>query len=381
LSWGVPPATTGSSIIVLNLAKQFSRDEMVVAGEKPLGKPPVAWGGDNPELVYVQSEWPFACRGARWWHVLQFPMMFWRCLRLVRRRGISSIVVVFPSAPFLLAGYLLSRWTGFPLYPYFHNTYYENRRGYAKRFAGWLQNRVFRHAKHVFVMSEGMSRLYKQRYPELDATPLVHAFNEPLPEYDDPPPVGSPMRVVFCGNLNHSCVEAATRVGTALGRSRDLVLSVFSGTEIEYFRRIGMFPSGSKYKSISRDDVPRRLREADLLLLPHGFTSAVYSEDELLTIFPTKTIEYLISGRPILAHCPPDCYLAQFLTENCCAMVVGQPDVDALCAAIERLRTDENLRRRLVRNALRAACRFQAPLVAAELRARLSTVLAKTAVG
>ncbi len=368
LSWTIPPETTGSAIIAMNLAKRFTREEMLLAGERPYCKPPVAWNRHWPELHYVQSVWPVTGRGLRWWRLLQLPRTLWSCVRLVRREGIDRILAVFPDWKFLLAGYLAARITGVSFYAYFHNTYYENRKGLAKWFAAWLQNRVFRQAKHVFVMSEGMSRLYRQRYPELKATPLVHAFNEPVPEYADPPKVGSPMRAIFCGNLNESCMDAAARLGKALAQCPDVVLSVFSGADAEHFRRGGMFPPASTCESISRDEVPRRLADADLLLLPHGFTSAQYSRDELLTIFPTKTIEYLISGRPILAHCPLDCYLAQFLAENDCAMVVDRPDVDALVTAIRQLRTDQDLRCRLVRNALRAARRFQAPAVAAELR-------------
>ena len=105
-----------------------------------------------------------------------------------------------------------------------------------------------------------------------------------------------------------------------------------------------------------------------MVLLPHIFQYPAAAHDEYRTIFPTKTIEYLISGRPILAHSPADSFLTQFLKENDCALVVDEPDVGMLRAAIERLRSDNELRDRLVRNALRTARMFQAPHVAAEFR-------------
>ena len=86
LSWGVPPDIGGSAIIALNLAKQFRRDEMIVVGEKPCGKPPVAWSDQWPELAYIRSVWPFTGRGIRWWRRLQLPYMLLRCLQLVRSR-------------------------------------------------------------------------------------------------------------------------------------------------------------------------------------------------------------------------------------------------------------------------------------------------------
>ena len=67
ISWAAPPATSGSAIIVGNLARQFTRQSMVVAGEWPYNAPPVHWRDDWPELNYVQSVWPFTRRGIRWW--------------------------------------------------------------------------------------------------------------------------------------------------------------------------------------------------------------------------------------------------------------------------------------------------------------------------
>jgi glycosyltransferase involved in cell wall biosynthesis len=105
----------------------------------------------------------------------------------------------------------------------------------------------------------------------------------------------------------------------------------------------------------------------DVMLLPHGFTGP-YHPVEYETIFPTKTIEYLISGRPILAHTPPGAFLTRFLRDHDCALVVDTPDHAAVLAAVQRLLTDAPLRARLVRNALKAAEQFQVKRVVAEFR-------------
>jgi glycosyltransferase involved in cell wall biosynthesis len=114
----------------------------------------------------------------------------------------------------------------------------------------------------------------------------------------------------------------------------------------------------------------RTLSEADIVVLAHGFTGTL-SREEYATIFPTRTIESLTCGRPLLAHAPADCYLTRFLREQDCALVVDVPEIPALLAAIERLRNDDALRARLVRNALQAAEKFRASRVAATLRTRI----------
>jgi glycosyltransferase involved in cell wall biosynthesis len=106
------------------------------------------------------------------------------------------------------------------------------------------------------------------------------------------------------------------------------------------------------------------------VVLPHGF-SGNSSPDEYRTIFPTKTIEYLICGRPILAHTPPDCYLTRFLRKHQCALIVDTPCIAALVEAVEKLRDDHELRSKLVTAATRTAELFHAPRVANRLRLSL----------
>src|SRR5207253_5200011 len=98
--------------------------------------------------------WPY--RGRPWWRALQFPLLLFRCVRLVRKHRCTAILVVLGSEAFLLAGYLTAAYSGARLLPYFHDTYAESRVGLSLRFARWLQARVFRKASHVFLISEGM---------------------------------------------------------------------------------------------------------------------------------------------------------------------------------------------------------------------------------
>jgi glycosyltransferase involved in cell wall biosynthesis len=372
LSWSVPPDTSGSAIIALNLAQQFTRDEMVVAGEKAFGKPPVQWKAEWPELHYVQSVWPVPHRGLRWWRLVQFPLLLWRCLRIIRKHNVDRIVAVYPKTQFLTAGYLAARLTGCKLYAYLHNTY-DTLSGVNLRFSIWMHELVFRRAEHVFVMSRGMSELFQRRFAHVMQTPLVHSFNDPIPECQEPPPIGSPMRLVFCGNLT-SCADSAGRMAEAIARTPDASLSILSGDDPERLRILGLMRPDTTCETVSRDEIPQRLRQADIVLLPHSFDYPPQSRDDFLTIFPTKTIEYLFSGRPILAHAPADCFLTRFLLENDCALVVDCANVDALTAAIARLRADAALRRRLVSNALKTAEQFLACNVAAEFRKRIGTI-------
>ncbi len=333
LSWGVPPEPSGSSVIVGNLAKQFSRDEMIVTGERPFARGEAPWQAEWPQLVYSIRGWPQDRRGARWWRTLQLPLLLLRCVRLVRKHQCDAILVVFPREEFLLAGYLAAAWTGARLFPYFHNTYVENRTGVSRRFARWLQRRVFRRASHVFVMSEGMRELYRERYPQLACSVLPHSLTERPLQLAPPPAPGPTLRFVICGNINESCRDATLRVCEAIAQVDRASLTLLSGMSGSVLKGLGVLRDGVRHETVPHEQVRGRLQNADIVVLPHGFGGPLSSE-EYRTIFPTRTIEYLICGRPILAHVPPDCHLARFLMENDCALLVTEPSVPALLRAI-----------------------------------------------
>ena len=370
LSWGVPPVKTGSAVIVGNLARQFHPDEMVVASELPHGEERGTFGESGPRLSYIARTWPALWRGARWWRRAQLPLMIARAIRLCRKYRCSNVIAVFPNEEFLIVGYVVSLLTGSRFFMYMHNTWLENRQGVALRIAEVLQPRMFKRAAHVFVMSEGMAELYRAHYPGLRCSPLVHSFNQEVPAFVPPPSPGSPLRLTISGNIYEVCRDATSRFCEALSRMADTELTFLTGTPKSYLADLGLLRENVLCATAEQDEVVENLRKADILVLPHGFTGS-YSAIEYQTIFPTRTIEYLISGRPILAHAPPDCYLTRFLRENDCALIVDNPSIEQLIKAIQLLRENEILRSKLVRNALAAAEIFQASKVAGGLRARL----------
>jgi glycosyltransferase involved in cell wall biosynthesis len=218
-------------------------------------------------------------------------------------------------------------------------------------------------------MSAGMAELYHERYPGVACSPLVHSFNEEIPECHVPPPPKSPVRFALSGNINGSCTEAVVRVCDAIAKI-DSMLTILSGTDKRYLAELGILRPGVRCETVSRDVLLARLAEADVVLLAHGFTGTL-SDEEYRTIFPTRTIEYLLCGRPILAHTPSNCYLTKFLREHRCALIVSDPSVEALLDAVRSLREDADLRLQLVRNALATADMFRASRVAAALRSVL----------
>ncbi len=371
VSRSVPPGASGSAVIAGNLAKQFTPREMVVVGAWFLQSPPVKWEGRWPKIIYASLHPPEHWRGGRVIRWAQFPYILLRILLAALRCDV--ILATYPDEIYLMAAYFAAVLTGKPLYLYFHNTYLEHDRG--NLFPAWLQPRVFARARHVFVMSKGMQALYRRYYPQLSCSPLVHSFNEDLPEasqFDPAAPRNTPLMIALSGSVNASNDGAVAHMAQALKAMPQVRMTIYSKTGARYLEKLGVQGEQFRLTTVSRDVLLAELGKADIVFLPHGFGERETIE-EVQTIFPTRTIEYLICGQPILAHAPADCFLADFLREHDCALLVTEPDAAALQQAVTRLQNDAALREKLVHNALKAAQQFHAPQVAARLREVLQT--------
>jgi glycosyltransferase involved in cell wall biosynthesis len=370
VSWGLPPSANGSSVIVENLSHQFSPQEMVLAGQQWSGMESYRRDSKLPRIHLLNKEWTWPKRGqryVRWTTWLTLPRVARQLARIARIEHCDAIIAVFPNEFFVYAAYLAAKRLRLPFYLYFHNTYRESRLGNAQRFAEWLEPRVFRHARAVFVMSDGMKAHYEPIYPHVRFESLVHSFSEPVPEFAPAPPPGKTLRLAFMGHLNGSNVDASRRLAEVVNRRDDLRMTTYSGTPDWYFDNVGVSGPRIAHTRVAYEQVTPALQSHDVLLLPHGFCGTA-SQLEYDTIFPTRTISYLISNRPIMAHTPPTCFLTRWLRKYDCAEIVDERDANKVEAALDRLRNDKQRREQLVRNALQAAQQFYGPVVAKRLR-------------
>lgn len=377
VSWGLPPQLAGSSIIVENLSRHFTNDEMVLAGERPAR---IDCSGRDPKLpriYYVDKEWTWPKRGqryVRWIRWLLLPLMVMRLSRIVRRESCRAVVAVFPNEFHMLAAYLVARHFRLPLYPYFHNTYVENRSGAAGAFARWLQPRVFAAAPIVFAWNDGLRDYYKAHYPGVRFETLAYVLDEPLPVRVELPPARVPVRIALLGNLNESNIDAARRFLNAFQDPNEIRFTVFTATPDWFYAKVGIRGPNITYTRVAQTEVTAALQQHDILFLPHGLEGG-YSDVEYQTIFPTRTTSYVLAGRPILAHSPRNAFVTHWLRRHDCAEIVDQPDESALKAALRRLCEDKKRRDELVANSLTAAREFLPERVVGCFRQQLAEPL------
>ncbi len=308
----VAPAPIATAFVLENLFSQFTPTELVVAAQRFPENPPTQQNGPNQiPIHFVNSVWTWPQRGRRFVHWLKwclFPIVLWRVIRLIRREQCRAIFVNFPEVESLLLAHFAAWWTKLPLYSFFHNTYLENRHGWGRTVANWLQPKIFQRSKIVFVMSTGMRDELVKLWPSIRFEPLTHTNSQPIPEYK-PLPAINPQHIKFglLGSINASNYDALGRLCQYVNEHPEAEFCINSNAAGWFLQKMGF--AGPRITSATPRDEELLpiLRNCDILLLPHGFTGGL-TPIEYATIFPTRTILYLLAGRPIIAHSPPNCF-------------------------------------------------------------------------
>lgn len=379
VSWSILPRAGGSSIIVENLARNFQPHELIVLGSTtPFGHQPPPRSDEMPHFRYFPSELSLFGRGERyfrWFGKWRFKALVRTIQKIIRRESIDYVIGVYPNDLYCYAACLAAEAAGAPFSSYFHNTYVDNVAITDAR-APAIQQTIFERSEHIFVMSKGMQRFYEDRYQLDNVQPLVHTFYH-WPEIDSlsgvPGSNKSSYRLVSIGNFNESNMEATIRFADAVRDDPGYEWHLYTHVPDLLLRKRGLDTRGLQHQGfVPPEAVHDVLQDYDICVLTHGFRGG-YGEVEYQTIFPTRTIPLLLSGKPILAHSPPGSFLNDFLQEHQCAELVEEPSMAAIQLGLKRITGSQAYQEQLVRAAQAAARQFYGPEVVQQLRDRLST--------
>lgn len=216
--------------------------------------------------------------------------------------------------------------------------------------------RVVRGATCMYTISETMGRAYQQHWGRpfevYRGTIDVDAWPWPNPATQED---GGVFRLGFAGSVDRSQLEGLCMVARALdqllarGRAVKLVLYL-----TEYYARL-VEPAMRMFKSVEvrPHPVPEQLRSEfaamNVLVLAYAFDAA--SVQYYRYSFATKSVAYMLSGRPILVVGPATIEPVSYCARGGWAWVVNEPGEDAIAEAVETLRGDPALRERLARSA------------------------------
>ena len=100
---------------------------------------------------------------------------------------------------------------------------------------------------------------------------------------------------------------------------------IFFGNYSELLKKniSALYPVEFDFKT-NYNELIMALRECDLLYLPLNFNPSPSMPRECLQyVLPTKSIDFLITGKKILVHCPEDYELSRFFKKWECGFVLN----------------------------------------------------------
>jgi len=361
LSWSIPPSPKASSILSKNIADNFDGETIILVGEKVLGS------NLNTENLKYKTYYvnPFLFNKSKGYQYIRwfyFFSIYQKIKKIIVKEKCRAIICSFPNEFYLALAYRLSEKLQLPFYPWFHNLYIENMKGYRLSMAKWLQPRVFNLASEILTMSDGMNNYMRIEYSDYieKFTPFKHGFSIPS-KVENFSEEKIPIKVLFSytGTFHQSCKDASIRLCSVIVQNPNYELHVFGGSNKKVFIENGIEGDLVFFHGFLEEEVfKKKLSNIHIHLLPHGFEEDSLSQIEIDTIFPTRTIPLLSSGRPILANSPKSSFLTEFLTERKCAYVVETKDEKDIIKAINEIIQNNLFRIETVNNAIEASKEF-----------------------
>jgi len=348
------PRITGTARVVENLLVHLDRSRLVLLTGYGTSIPPAHPLAGVP--IY-----PLSCRHNFFrWPWLSYLSVLWIVLQglgIVRRHQIREILVIFPSAPFVIGADWLSRLSGCPLHVYYMDPWEEGSSDIHHRSAQMLEKRILQRAATVFAINPPLHELLvKKSGRNVVHLPLCLAGDIEVPDRAAPgPPPHLPAHMVFTGTIYQAQADALQNAVKAMGilPPGQLLLDLYTTAPAADLEAWGLSGAGISRGQANPEEVVEIQKQAAILFLPLSFHPRMRAI--LGPAMPSKASEYMNSGVPILVHAPPEYFLSRFAREFEWALVCDRNDPQALAQAIAHLLGNRQLRDRLVENAYRAA--------------------------
>jgi glycosyltransferase involved in cell wall biosynthesis len=255
--------------------------------------------------------------------------------KAVRELDAGRIVAVYPSWPFFIAAWIAHRRTGAPLATYYMDVSPEAAQvPWPDRVAiRRYERKILAAARPRLVLSEAIAEDFADRF-SFDSVVIPHSIDLSANAGTAEWPADAQRLIVHTGVVEGLQREGLLRLAAAIGGHPELNAKLVLATPTLKSDLIenGFALPCVEIVKLGNTDVRALQRAASVLVavLPfHGQITA-YAQ----TAFPTKVIEYMTTGAPILAHAPPDSFFARHVSANGYALLVDRPEPAALHKAL-----------------------------------------------
>lgn len=358
ISRSFPPFVVGSPILMANLFSSYKGGLSAVA----------AWQYDAKidknfkapcKTYYLKMPTKFIQRvfdrfSFRLLWIIKLYLKF-----VIRKEKPDCAFLVYPSAEFLTAAYNVCKREGLNYMLQMHDLWEENFPDDhpKKTLAIKWEHRIIKDALHVFSMTENQQSHYEIKYNR-EIKLLPHTIR---PErIDDQLLVNKGNKennptVIYTGNISHKMnIDAMRQFVRAIDFLPDNYrVKMFISWDKKRALKEGIYNSRISYEWVSLDEVQIELRRAHVLFLPLSFKNGAM--EEVRTVYATKTLDYLVSGTPILVFSPPDSFHTIDARRKGWGYVVDEDDPLKISNAIIELFENQKLANDKCLNAFKEA--------------------------
>jgi glycosyltransferase involved in cell wall biosynthesis len=290
---------------------------------------------------------------------LMVPVLSLFCAWIIRQRRTQFMVSVAHDR-FFIAAAIASWLTSVPLVMLVHDDWIhtqQRRIPFLKPFFRMLFRFAMRRAAHIYSVSVGMQEFVKNtcgRQSELQLPAIVPCAAE---EFSDATPIRlaeEPIRILYAGGIVGNAESLVRLIKTGFLERYGVPmcsLDLYVPLTKKRFSELGWVHDHINLRGwVSNLELRRALCGADILFLPASF--AQEEKPVVIAGFPTKTADYMASGRPILVFGPEYSSLVRYAREYGFAEVVTDASDDALAKGIRDIINSPIHRRELVSMAL-----------------------------
>lgn len=285
-------------------------------------------------------------------------------LPLLARRKPRQVLAFYPFGFYTIAAYWVSRFFRVPLSVYFFDVWEEAElAGLPRDLARQYEKRIIQEADLVFVISPALQRHFQTKYgckSILLPHPLDLSRYSSLEQAEHHPE----RTIVYTGNvsrLNLDCVQNLVLAMRSLDDS-GISLKIFTGQEQSLLRAsLALSPADQvSIQFVPTDQIPALQQSAGILFAAIAFDNL--DDHSIQTTFPTKFVEYLAAGRPILVVAPAESALYRYCSERNCAYLLDSNAPEKIAGVIEHIFAGGAEQAHILRNARAAALEFDGRL-------------------
>lgn len=339
---------SGTSIVNRNLLSSFSEESYTLLTYTD--KFDLFKRNDNIwPVIYTNS---FFGRYNKLIAQFQVRIALWRIVNDPLIKKVKVIVATNPDIILLSLAEKVASKLNIPFFPYLHDTIseaYKNTK--YENYSIKVQNDVFKTSKKIFVISDALSDLYLKKY-DIQTIVLRHIFNK----RNEQVLIKKSTKItkLFWGggiyDINKSSLVAFSNIISG----SNLFLELTTQRSPEYLKSIGMNFTNIDVKFFPKEsDYYDAIKNSDLLIIILDSTeNSSTNIDEISTIFPTKTLDFLASGSPILVIADKNYFIYKFFEKHDCGFYCNSiENINDLMSIITNIESNHLETTRRINNA------------------------------